>query len=79
MIVIQFNTKWRLLMEAKFLAGFVPKLTAVCKHFRSNNTIEDYHAIGSEDGKDFLHDFLEVAAVTADENGVGQTHPQPLP
>jgi hypothetical protein len=45
-------------------------LAAVSRDLGGYDTVHDDDSVGSEYGENFLHDFLQVAAVAADEDGI---------
>ena len=70
MIFIDDYSDGGLLDESKFLTSFVPKLMAVCLDKRCLDAIHHYTAFIRQHCQHLRHDFLKVASVTADENGV---------
>lgn len=70
MVVVQLNMKWLFLTEPQLLAGPVPKLTALCRHFRGYYAVEDYHTLVWQNTEDLLHDFFQASSVPPYEDGI---------
>ena len=57
-------------LKSKVAAGLVPKSTTIGGNFRRGDAVEDDDSIICQYRQHLLHDFLEVASVSADEYGI---------
>ena len=62
---------WWFLPKAEFPTCFIPELMAVGLDERSLDAIHHDAAVIGKYCQDFCHDFLQFAAMTADEDGIG--------
>ena len=64
------DSHWGLLLETKLTTGFVPEQMTVGKHLGGFHAVHHDTAIVSQYRQHFGHDFLEMAAVAAYEDGI---------
>ena len=71
-MVVELDMERWILAEREGGAGLVPEQAAVGRDMGTADAVEDDDAAGGEHREDSGHDFFQAAAVSADEDGVGE-------
>ena len=70
MVIVELDVLGRLLVQPEFLAGLVPEQMTISRHSGSLDAVHDDATTRIQHGQHFGHDFLQTAAVTANEDGI---------
>ena len=70
-MVVKLYVQGRLLLQVQLLAGLVPQLAAVGGDAWCHDAVHHDDAVGGQRREHLLNNLLQVAAVAADEDGIG--------